>query len=389
MYGTRWCSDCKRTKRFLGEQRVQYRWVDVEDDPKGLAFIEEAQNGGHAVPTLRFPDGDILVEPSNAQLAQKLNISTRARFRFYDVIVVGGGPAGLTAALYTAREGLSTLVIDRAGLGGQAAVTERLDNFPGFPEGISGGEFAERLVEQARRFDVEMISAQAVVDLVKDGHYFSVRTEDGTDYSCKAVLVATGATYKRLNIDGEDELIGSGVHYCATCDGPFYKGQNIAVIGGGNSAAEEGLFLTNFASHVTVLVRGEKLNAARVALEKLKRQKDIDVLYNTEVVGFKGSPRLDEVTIRDRKTGQVRALEPKPAGVFVFIGLTPNSGFLPDSIKRDPDGFVLTSPTLETAVPGVFAAGDVRAGSTNQAASAAGEGAAAALMIRNYLKTIG
>jgi thioredoxin reductase (NADPH) len=389
VYGTAWCADCKRTKRFLGEQRVQYKWVDVDEDSEGLKYIEQVQNGGHSVPTLLFPDRSILIEPSNAQLAEILGITTRAKHDFYDVVIVGGGPAGLTAALYTARDGMSTLVIDSAGLGGQVGVTELLDNFPGFPEGITGQEFADRLVAQTRRFGVETIAAQPVTELLKDGDYCGVRTQDGSEYRSRALLVATGARYKRLGVEGEAELIGSSVHYCATCDGPFYKGRRIAVVGGGNSAVEEGLFLTNFASQVTLLVRGDKLTASQVAIDNLMEQPNVDVRYNTEVVRLTGSPKLEEVIVRDTRTGEIQVLEPKPAGVFVYIGLAPNSTFLPDMIKRDEHGFVLTSSTLETSIPGLFAAGDVRAGSVHQAASAAGEGATAALMIREYLHRIG
>ncbi|HET9494614.1 MAG TPA: FAD-dependent oxidoreductase [Chloroflexia bacterium] len=389
VYGTSWCVDCKRSKRFLGEQRVQYKWVDVDEDQEGLRYIERVQNGGHSVPTILFPDGSILIEPSNAKLAEKLGIATRARHDFYDVVVVGGGPAGLTAALYTAREGMSTLVIDAAGLGGQVGITEQLDNFPGFPEGISGQEFADRLVEQTKRFGVETISAQPVTELLKDGDYCGVRTGDGGEYRSRALLIATGARYKRMGVEGEAELIGSSVHYCATCDGPFYKGRHVAVVGGGNSAAEEGLFLTNFASHVTLLVRGDQLTASQVATDKLMEQSNVDIRYNTEVERLTGSPKLQDILVRDRRSGRVDVLEPKPAGVFVFIGLTPNSGFLPAMIARDEQGFVLTSQTLETSMPGVFAAGDVRAGSMHQATSAVGEGTTAALMIRDYLHRVG
>ncbi|HEX8598299.1 MAG TPA: FAD-dependent oxidoreductase [Chloroflexia bacterium] len=388
MYGTAWCSDCKRSKEFFGEHRVPYEWIDVDEDPEGLAYIEQVQNGGHSVPTILFPDGSVLIEPSNAALAEKLGISTKAKCSYYDVIVVGGGPAGLTAALYTARDGFSTLVIDRAGLGGQAAITERLDNYPGFPEGVSGGEFADRLVQQVRRFGVETISAQRVVGIRTDGDYRIVSTEDGSDYSAMSVLIATGSRYKRPNIPGEARLIGSSVHYCATCDGPFYRDKELVVIGGGDSAVEEGLFLTNFASHVTLLVRGDHLRATQLALadfEQHRKAGRIDALYNTEVVEFSGRSKPKEVKVRNRLTGQVSTLTPAPAGVFVFIGLSPNAEFLPPSIERDQAGFIVTSKTLETSMPGVFAAGDVRADSTNQAASAAGEGATAALMIRSYL----
>lgn len=389
VYGTAWCSDCKRTKQFLGEQRIPYGWVDVDDDAEGLAFIECAQNGGHSVPTVLFGDGTVLIEPSNAELARKLGISTRAKSDYYDVIIVGGGPAGLTAAFYTAREGLSTLVIDRAGLGGQVAITEQLDNFPGFPEGVTGAEFARRLAQQATRFGVETVAAQKVVQLKEAGEYRVVRTEDGTEYCAEAVLIASGSQYKRTGIPGESDLIGSSVHYCATCDGPFYKGKRLAVIGGGDSAVQESIFLTNFASHVTLLVRGDKLRASQVATDKvleLSERGKIDVLYNTEVVEMSGKPKLEALKIRDRVTGETRLLTPSPAGVFVFIGLSPNTDYVPASVEKDANGFILTPPTLQTSLPGVFAAGDARLGSTKQAASAAGEGATAALMIREYLR---
>jgi thioredoxin reductase (NADPH) len=203
-------------------------------------------------------------------------------------------------------------------------------------------------------------------------------------------LVATGSKYKRLGVPGEAALIGSGVHYCATCDGPFYRGKRIAVIGGGNSAVEEGMFLTRFASHVTFIVRNGSLDASQVALEKLDEYKNkISVLFNTEVVEAIGKSKLEGVRLRDTATGETRLMEPPPDGVFLFIGMQPNTGFLPYRITLNQAGFVVTSPTLETTMPGVFAAGDVRAGSTNQAASAAGEGATAALMIREYLKKVG
>jgi thioredoxin reductase (NADPH) len=390
VYGTDWCSDCKRTKKFLGEMRIQYEWINVDSDPVGMAFIEQAQHGGHNVPTVVVPGGQVLVEPTNAELARALGVVTRAKNDFYDVIVVGGGPAGLTASLYTAREGLSTLVIDRAGLGGQAAITEKLENFPGFPEGLTGEEFAERLVQQVQRFDVETVAAQAVTSIRQEGKYHIVHTEDGCEYTTGAVVIASGSTYRRRSIPGEDRLLGSGVHYCATCDGPFYKGRPIAVVGGGNSAVEEGIFLTRFASHVTMLVRGDTLRASKVAIEKAQESKDLDILFNTEVVQLAGkNGKLKEVTVRDRTSGEVHSLDPAPEGLFVFIGLSPNTDFVPEGVKRDRLGFIVTATTLGTDIPGIFVAGDVRSGAIKQAAAAVGEGATAALSIRDYLHRIG
>lgn len=386
VYGATWCSDCKRAKKFLGEQRIHYDWVDVEQDADGLALVERVNHGKRIIPTIVFTDESILVEPSNAELAAKLGLQSRARMSYYDLIVVGGGPAGLTAALYAAREGLDVLVIERAGLGGQAGVTERLDNFPGFPDGIGGGEFADRLSLQARRFGVEMLQAQDVTGLRAEDESRYVQTSDGAEYGARAVLVATGSTYRRLGVPGEDELIGAGVHFCATCDGPFYKGRHVAVIGGGNSAGEESLFLTRFVDRVTMLVRGEQLSASKVVIDKIEENPNIEVRYSTEVVELLGESKLAGLKIRSRADGAEETID--PAGVFVFIGLTPNTGWLPPEVRRDQYGFLLTEPTLATSIPGVFAAGDVRKGSTKQAASAAGEGATAALMIREYLKGV-
>ena len=386
MYGTLWCGDCKRAKKFLGEQRIQYDYVDVEHDADGLAFIERVNSGKQIVPTIVFPDGSILVEPSNAELAVKLGLTTAAKRQFYDLIVVGSGPAGLTAALYAAREGIETLVIEQGGVGGQAGITERLDNFPGFPEGVSGAEFADRLRAQAERFGVEILAAQEATGISMDGDYCVVRTADGGEYGCWAILLATGSTYRRLGVPGEDDFIGAGVHFCATCDAPFYRDKEVLVVGGGNSAGEESIFLTKFASKVTIAVRGDRMKASQVVRESVESDPKIDVLTDVVVDEFRGDGRLRSVVLRDTRTGERREIT--PAGVFVFVGLTPNTGFVRGKVATDERGFILTDAGLQTNAPGVFAAGDCRAGSTNQAASAAGEGAAAALAIRRYLEPL-
>jgi thioredoxin reductase (NADPH) len=406
IFGAYWCPDCRRSKQFLGEHQIPYKWVDIEQDKEGEAYVLQKNNGKRIIPTIEFGDGSILVEPSNAELAAKLGLKTSASRSHYDLIVVGGGPAGLTAALYTAREGIDTLVIERAALGGQAAATERLDNVPGFAEGVLGSEFALQLRKQAERFGVEMLQAQDVVRVHSHDNYHCVQTADGSEYSARALLVATGSRYRRLGTPGEDDFIGAGIHFCATCDGPFYKGMSVAVIGGGNSAAEESLFLVKFVEKVMLLVRGDELSASQVIQEKTLNHPQIDVRFNMEVTNFSGAGgKLKAVEIKDRKTGAVETIA--PAGVFVFIGLTPNTSILNGTgVELNQWGFVQTGHDLvhdgrqfpvfggrapmflETSVPGIFAAGDVRQGSTKQVASATGEGATAALLIREYLKSV-
>ncbi|MCR4438958.1 MAG: FAD-dependent oxidoreductase [bacterium] len=404
IYGAYWCPDCRRSKQFLGEHQIPYRWVDIEQDKAGEAYVLAKHAGKRIIPTIEFADGTLLVEPSNAALAAKLGLKLTAERSHYDLIVVGGGPAGLTAALYAAREGIAALVIERAALGGQAAATERLDNMPGVVEGIEGAKFADQLRQQAARFGVEMLQAQDVVDVHSHDNYHCVATADGSEYSARALLLATGSRYRRLGAPGENDFIGAGIHFCATCDGPFYKGLPVAVLGGGNSAAEESLFLASLSEKVTLLVRGDRLKASQVIQEKVLRHPKIEVRFNTEVVRFDGAGgKLKAVTIRDSQAASTEVIH--PAGVFVFIGLTPNTGFLnPEQLRRDRSGFLVTGHDLvhdgarprgfekrepgllETSLPGIFAAGDVRAGSTKQVAAATGEGATAALLIREYLK---
>jgi thioredoxin reductase (NADPH) len=384
VYSTVWCPDCKRAKKFFGEQRVPYINIDIEHDPTAMAFVEQVNHGKRIIPTILFPDGDIMVEPSNAQLAAKLGLNTRAKRKFYDVIVIGGGVAGLTAALYTSREGLDTLVIEKGAMGGQAGSTVRMENFPGFDEGISGSEFAERLTRQARKFGVEILQAAEVASISPQEPYLCINTEDGTEYGAKAVLLATGARYRRLNVPGEEELIGSSVHFCATCDGAFYKDRKVLVVGGGNSGFEEGLFLTRFASQVDIVEFLPEVRASRVLQDAVAQMPNMHVTVNHAVRELTGHGKLDKVIVEDRATGQQETWNYD--GVFIFIGLSPNSDLARNLVKVNQQGFIVTDATLMTSVPGLFAAGDVREGSTKQAAAAAGEGATAALMIREYLK---
>ena len=406
VYGAHWCPDCRQSKQFLGEHQIPYNWIDIEEDREGEKFVIEKNEGKRIIPTIVFPDGSILVEPTNAELAQKLGLKTTASRNHYDLIVLGGGPAGLTAALYTAREAVDTLVIERAAFGGQAAGTEKLDNMPGFPEGVAGLEFSRRLRQQSERFGVELLQAQEIAKIYHHDNYHGVQTDDGSHYSASALLIATGSRYRRLGVPGESDYLGAGVHFCATCDGPFYKGKQVAVVGGGNSATEESLLLTKFADQVTLLVRSDNFRASAVIREKVLSHPRIKVRWNTEVREFIGrESKLTELKLINNLTGENETLPVD--GTFIFIGLDPNTGFLAQSrIALDLWGFVTTGHALmhsahrpqgfeerdpyllETSVAGVFAAGDVRDASTKQVVSAAGEGSTAALLIREYLKSV-
>jgi thioredoxin reductase (NADPH) len=388
VYGASWCPDCRRAKRFLGDQRISFEWHDIEVDPDGARIVQERNDGNNIIPTIVFPDGSHLSEPTNEELAEKIGLERMATSHVYDLIVIGGGPAGLTTSIYAARENLQTLVIDSKGLGGQAGVTERLDNYPGFPDGIGGAELADRIVLQAKRYGVEMLQAVSVTSISTDGEEVDVETATGDHYHARAALIATGSSYRRTGAPGEDDLIGAGIHFCATCDGPFYKGASqLLVLGGGNSGLEEGLFLTQFVDNVTIVQRSDRLTANRLLQDKVAKTEGMDVLLNREVVEFKpkddGSGKLGAVVLKDRESGELGEMH--PAAAFVFIGLDPNTGFVEGSVDLDEDRLIVTDMGLQTSMPGVFAAGDVRSGSIKQLASAVGEGAAAAIGIRMYL----
>ncbi len=384
VYGAPWCPDCKRAKQFLGEQRVPYKWVDIDQDEEARQYVQQANKGKQIIPTIVFEDDSILVEPTNAELAAKLGIQPKAKRDFYDLIVIGGGPAGLATALYTAREGLDTLVVERGTAGGQAGMTERIDNYPGFPEGISGATLADQMRLHCDRFGAEKLMAQQVTGIKAEGNYRLITTDTGDEYGAFAILLAVGTTYRRLNVPGEEDFIGAGVHFCATCDGPFYQGEDMVVVGGGNSGVEEGLFLTKFANKVTLLERGDRLGASQVLREKAAGHPKMEVMTNTVVEELRGNSKLNTVVTRNTESGETREMH--PGAVFVFIGLDPNSAFLRDSIDLDEWNFIKTYDNMQTSMAGVFAAGDARAGSTKQVASAVGEGVAAALMIRQYLE---
>jgi thioredoxin reductase (NADPH) len=385
VYGAPWCPHCKRVKKFLSAHRVPYDEVDIDGNPQGIERLKELQDGGQIIPTVVYSDGTHQVNPNDEALASRIGLTLEADRSAYNLVIVGGGPAGLAAAIYAAREGIDAIVVDASALGGQAAISDRIDNYPGFPDGISGAELAERFVTQARRYGVELLSAVSVTSLEVDGEHLVTSLSSGQELTSSAVIVATGSQYRRLDIPGEAELIGAGVHFCATCDGPFYKGADeVVVIGGGNSALEEGLHLSEFARRVRVVARSE-LSASSVLQDRVRSDPQFSIQTGVDILELEGERgRFSAVVTRDRDSGETRRYP--AAAAFIFIGLQPNTEFLGDAIERDPGGFLATSATMETSMAGVFAAGDVRSGSTKQLGSAVGDGIAALLMTRRHLE---
>jgi thioredoxin reductase (NADPH) len=385
VYGAPWCPDCRRSKSFLRDQRIPFRWVDIDADADGRAYVERLQHGGRTIPTIVFEDGSLLLEPSNAELAERLGLRLMAQKSSYGLIILGGGPAGLSAAIYAAREGMDALVLERGALGGQAGATEQIDNYPGFPDGIRGEELASRLVAHAQRYGVEMVSAVEVAKVERVDDLVQVTAASGDTYRAPAAIVATGSAYRRLGIPGEDSLIGLGVHFCATCDGPFYRGASeLVVLGGGNSALEESLFLTTLAEHVTILTRGD-LRASELVQDRVRNHPKITVRTGVDLDAFEArNGRLGAVLAHDRASGAAIRIE--PAAAFVFVGLDPNTAFLRGSVDLDERGFVRTVDGYRTSLEGLFAAGDVRGGSTKQVGAASGEGIAALLAVRRWLE---
>ena len=389
--GASWCPDCKRAKTFLGQHRIEFDWVDMESDPTAQAEVERINDGKRIIPTIIFPDGSILTEPSNDELAEKLGIVREAMMGSYDLVIAGGGPTALTTAIYAARENLKVLIIEKSAVGGQAGVTERFDNYPGFPDGIGGAELAGRFEQPAKKYGVEILQAVGVdsfkeIDNSEGYAGLDISLSTGAIVQARVLLVATGSTYRRTGADGEDDLIGAGIHFCATCDGPFYKGvDEVVVLGGGNSGLEEGLFLTQFANHVTVIERGSELRGSKLLQEEVFNHPKMSVKLNEAVQSFSANEKgqlqaveLENVITSVRSTHAAK-------GAFIFIGLDPNTDWLNGSVTLDERKFVATDQMFSTSAQGVFAAGDVRGGSTKQLASAVGEGAAAAIQIRYFL----
>jgi len=301
----------------------------------------------------------------------------------YDLVIIGAGPAGLTAGIYAARSGLHTVILERTSPGGLASTTDRIENFPGFPDGIKGSEIGERMVEQARRFGVEIVAAEAR-GIEREGERFVVRAEPGV-YPARAVVVAAGSYPKTLGVPGEKELRGRGVSYCATCDGPLFRDQIVVVVGGGNSGLQEGRFLLHFARQVVFIEFLPNLTAEKILQKHFDKESRVKFLLNRQVLGINGSEMVESLTVRDRTT--MREEKISAAGVFIYAGLVPNSGFVRPVANLDRDGFILTDDNLQTSATGIFACGDIRAKRTRQVVTACGEGAEAAMNAFYYIES--
>ena len=303
----------------------------------------------------------------------------------YDVIIIGGGPAGLTAAIYTSRAKLKTLILEKMIPGGQVTTTHLVENYPGFPEPINGFLLMSHFQKQAQNFGTEIITSKEVTSIKKEDKIFKIETSDNV-YEAKAVLIATGAKYKTLGIPGEEKFKGRGVSYCATCDGAFFKDKEVAVIGGGNSALEEALFLTKFVKKVYLIHRRHQFRADKIYQDRVKENEKIEIILNYIPVSVNGKSEVESITIEERDTKERKEI--KVEGVFFFIGLSPNSEFLEEFVKMDENGYIIVDENFETNVKGCFAAGDVIKKKVRQIATAVGDGATAAVNIREYLENL-
>ncbi|MBI5444830.1 MAG: FAD-dependent oxidoreductase [Deltaproteobacteria bacterium] len=383
LYSVPWCPKCHRIRLFLELAVVPYCIVNPEDDENARAELLAGSGQRLDVPAVKVGDR-FLVDPDNETLAAALNVPVPKDLDLYDVAIIGGGPAGLTAAIYTARERLRTLVLEKGLPGGQAAVTDRIENYPGFPEPVSGAELMERVHRQAERFGAEVATFTDVTALVPEKNLFRLETPDRSYRAC-AVILATGSVYRRMGVPGEDALIGRGVSFCATCDAPFFRGKHVVVVGGGNSALQETVHLAQFASRITIVQLLDHLTGTRLLEERIRSLPSVEILLSHRVVEVLGTEAVEGVRVENVLTGEERRLECD--GVFVFIGLLPNTDFLKRTIELDESGFAVADPTtLASSLPGVYVAGDVRSGSSKQITAAVGEGTVASFMVQQWLE---
>lgn len=404
--GPRWSPRVHAIKAFLARSRVPFRWLDIERDNQALAVAEGEGGSKEGGAVVLFPDGSSLVDPDIRAVAEKLGLDTAPRTRSYDLIIIGGGPAGLSASIYSASEGSRTAVVEQEVPGGQASYSASIENYPGFPDGVSGSELARRIIEQADRFGVEILVTRRATQLRADGQSRLVTLDDGVALSAYSVLLSTGVTFRWLDAPGCATLVGAGVYYgAATAEAAAYRGQDVYILGGGNSAGQAALLLARYARRVIIITTEDSLEEtmSMYLVERIRHTENITARPGHRVVGADGADHLEWLTIEDVTTGQAERV---PAnGLFVFIGATPQTEWLAGSVARDERGFVLCGSDLrhcgqiepswplardpyafETSMPGVFVAGDVRKGSVKRLASAVGEGAMAVQFTHEYRK---
>ena len=409
--GTRWSNRSYELREFLARNQVPYQWIDIElaqTDPEVSTLIKSLGPEAETLPLILFPDGTRLAEPPLPAVADKVGLRTHAQTDFYDLAIVGGGPAGLAAAVYGASEGLRTVMIEREAPGGQAGLSSRIENYLGFPAGLSGSDLARRAVAQARRFGVEILSPQDVVGLRVEGPYRYVKLADGAEISCNALLLAMGVQWRTLDVPGMDRLQGAGVYYGGgTSEAIACRGEIVYIIGGANSAGQAAMHFSKFADKVVMLVRGKSLAStmSHYLIEQIEKTSNIEVWTQSSVVEVQGETRLTGITVLCDTTGTREQLP--ASSLFIFIGAQPRTQWLADLIERDDRGFILSGPDLlrdgkrpaswtldrdpgllETNVPGIFVVGDVRHGSVKRVASGVGEGAVVVQFMHQYLAKV-
>ena len=406
--GARWSRQCYLAKEFLSRNRVPYQWIDIDQDAPTRELVSSLTGGDLTrLPAIFFTDGSHLVAPTNLELANKIGLETRAKQPFYDLVIIGGGPAGLANAVYGASEGLRTLLIEQDAPGGQAGTSSRIENYLGFPSGVTGADLAQRATVQARRFGAEIIT-QEVVGVSRDDPYRVVRLADGREVSCYAVLLATGMAVRKLDLPGIEPLVGAGLYYgAAMTEAAMYRDCEVCIVGGANSAGQGALFFSRYARHVDMLIRAKDLTAAmsQYLVDRIAATANIDVVPRVEVSAVRGTDHLEQIILRNVDSGEERTVH--AAALFIFVGAAPRSKMLASVVECDDNGFILTGPDLprtergikgwpldrdpflfETSVPGIFAAGDVRSGANRRVAAAVGEGSAVTHTIHRYLETV-
>ncbi len=406
--GTLWSASSHLVKDFLARNQIPYQWLDIESDDEARTLVDTATAEDGRLPVVFFPDGTALIDPTTQALAGKIGMQTQATQPFYDLIIVGAGPAGLGAAVYGGSEGLRTLMIEKAATGGQAGTSSKIENYLGFPKGLSGADLARRATAQAKRFGVEILTPQEVVNVRVEDPYRFVRLADGTEIGCKALVIASGATVRQLDVPGIEPLTGAGVYYgAALTEAAHYRDRHVFVVGGANSAGQGAMFFARYARQVTILVRGSALDKgmSHYLVNQINNQPNIDVRVRTTVTEVFGSQKLECLTLYNSVT-EVSETVPADA-LFLFIGAVPHSDMVAGVVERNRAGFVPTGTDLlkngrrpkgwslkrdpfllETSVPGIFAAGDIRQGAVRRVASAVGEGAITVGLVHQYLKSV-